>query len=404
MLHRMKKFLQDAYRGTRARTSTALFYLFRLFPLQDKVVASSYRGKNYSDNPRYILEMIHRTNPSLKIYWQKDPKYRYQLPSFIKSFPFYSCFKKTYHLATAKVWIDSNRTEGHIRKRKGQLYIQTWHGGLGIKKIQNDVKTVAQSSWQIQEINNTSKLADLFISNSNHITQIYRNSFHYTGKIWKCGYPKNDILVQGDSQVYNKVRKEFHIPENAKIFLYAPTFRETLHQDMFDIDWEQVKSCLDRVWGGSWEIFVRWHPSMAPDMKKFDSKFKNFVHNATLYPDMQELILACNAFMSDYSSGIFDAALCKVPCFSYAPDYDEYKENHGVYYELSDLPFPFAKSHPQLLELLEQNSNYFNDNAWNGFTAKTGLYETGHSSKDIADLINEFIKGNKQPLDEIQSD
>ena len=127
--------LRKTYRFIRSKISTSLFYVFRLFPLQNKIVVSSYRGKTYSDNPRYILEAIHKINPSLKFYWQKDPKFHYQLPAFVKAIPFYSCIRKTYHLSTSKVWIDSNRLEGHIRKRKGQLYIQTWHGGLGIKKI-----------------------------------------------------------------------------------------------------------------------------------------------------------------------------------------------------------------------------------------------------------------------------
>lgn len=394
-------FLRNAYHYVRAKTSTILFYFFRLFPLQDKVVFSSYRGKNYSDNPRYISESLHSINPSLTIYWQKDPKFHFQLPSFIKVIPFYSCIKKTYHLCTAKVWVDSNRIEGHIRKRKGQLYIQTWHGGLGIKKIQNDVQSIAHSSWQIQEIKNTSDLANLFISNSTHITQIYRNAFHYTGKIWKCGYPKNDILIQGNTEVYNRVRKVFDISKDSKIFLYAPTFRKSKRTDIFNIDWDKIKETLNQYWGGSWEILVRWHPSMTIEMKEFDKHLNQSVHNATNYPDMQELILACNAFMSDYSSGIFDAALCKVPCFSYAPDYDEYKQKQGVYYELYELPFPFAKTFDKLLENLKKNQNHFDVAGWENFTKKTGLYETGHSANDIANLINEFINGNRKPLDEI---
>lgn len=35
---------------------------------------------------------------------------------------------------------------------------------------------------------------------------------------------------------------------------------------------------------------------------------------------------------------------------------------------------------------------------------RTGLYETGHAAKDIADIINEFIRGNTKPLEDIQNE
>lgn len=41
-------------------------------------------------------------------------------------------------LQTAAVWIDNAR-KNYGTKRKGQLYIQTWHGGPGVKRIEKDV-------------------------------------------------------------------------------------------------------------------------------------------------------------------------------------------------------------------------------------------------------------------------
>lgn len=381
-----------------------LFYIFRIFPLQNKIVITTFRGKKYGDNSQYILEKLHELDPKIQIIWQSDPKFHYDLPPFIKAIPFYSAFQKAYHMTTAKVWLDTHRIEAHIRKRKGQLFIETWHGGLGIKKIQQDVTNISQSQWQIQEIKNTCKLADLFISNSKHLTDIYRKAFHYNGKIWRCGYPKNDILVQKDPEVYQKIRRFFHLDPSEKIFLYAPTFRDTEDKNLFDINWLQIKQVLNTTWGGSWTIFVRWHPSMANDMKAIDQKYCDIVQNATSYPDMQELILGVDAFLSDYSSGIFDAALCKIPCFTYAPDYEKYKKEHGVYYELSDLPFPCALKFSQLLLNLQQNKGSFNQVAWKAFTQKAELYESGHASQDIAELIRDFIHGNTQKLSQIQSD
>ena len=400
----MSSFLRNLYRQGRAYLSTALFYIFRIFPLQNKIVITTFRGKKYGDNSQYILEKLHEIDPKIRIIWQTDTKFHYTLPPYVKAIPFYSAFQKSYHMATAKVWVDTHRIEAHIRKRKGQLFIETWHGGLGIKKIQQDVANISQSQWQLQEIKNTCKLADIFISNSKHLTDIYRKAFHYNGKIWRCGYPKNDILIQKNPGIYQKIRHFFHLNSSEKIFLYAPTFRDTPNKNLFDIDWTQIKQVLDESWGGSWTIFVRWHPSMTNDMNSIDQKYRDIVQNVTCYPDMQELLLSADAFLSDYSSGIFDGALRKIPCFTYAPDYEKYKEEHGVYYELSSLPFPFAENFSQLLHNLRQSKNSFDQSAWQAFTQRTELYESGHASQDIAKLIHDFMQGNTQKLNQIQSD
>ena len=41
-------------------------------------------------------------------------------------------------LARAAVWVENNRKEAYIRKRRGQYYIQLWHGGIALKKIEGD--------------------------------------------------------------------------------------------------------------------------------------------------------------------------------------------------------------------------------------------------------------------------
>lgn len=109
------------------------------------------------------------------------------------------------------------------------MFIETWHGGLGIKKIQLDVASGPLKPWEIKEIKNTSKLADLFISNSGFLTQVYRSAFNYKGKVWNCGYPKSDILLKANQSInLKKIRDFYNLEENIKIFLYAPTFRKSL--------------------------------------------------------------------------------------------------------------------------------------------------------------------------------
>ena len=377
----------------------------RVFPLQNKIVASTFRGRRYGDNPQYILEQLHEINPDVQIIWVIQKGFDYFLPSYFKTVDHYSIFKKTYHYATAKVWINTHRMQSEMRKRRDQLFIETWHGGLGIKKIELDSKANLQK-WEIAELKNTAKMADIFISNSNHLTRTYRNAFQYNGVIWKCGYPKNDILLTAQNIYPHKIKTYWRLPEETRIMVYAPTFREGFsHRDLlskvYTIDLTRIKETLEAYWGGKWTVLVKWHPVM----KDFaDISYENVIINATSYQDMQKLILAADAFISDYSSCIFDAALRRIPCFTYAADFEDYKKDRGVYYEMEELPFPYAKNNDELIQNIQSFDMDSYLKRWDAFTERCGLYESGHAAKDIAFVINEFIKGNKGPLRGIQSD
>lgn len=92
-------------------------------------------------------------------------------------------------------------------------------------------------------------------------------------------------------------------------------------------------------------------------MANIKGVYDDCIIDATNYPDMQELILAADAFISDYSSCIFDAALRNIPCFTFATDFEKYKGDRGVYYEMDELPFSYAKNNDELISNIK-NFNY----------------------------------------------
>ena len=375
------------------------YYIFRLLPLQDKVVASAFRGRRYGDNPKFIVEELHRLNPEVDIVWLKNRHFSYELPPYIRTVSFYHHIQKAYELATARVWVYSHRLEGNIRKRKGQLFIETWHGGLGIKKIEGGTPRDTLGERDKTELGNTVKLADLFISNSDHLSGIYRRAFQYTGPIWKCGYPKNDILFREHNSIRHKVRMTYGLSDDVKIMLYAPTFRDSFEQGGFDsrpyeIDLERVRNALSERFGGQWRILLRWHPVMAEKMEKNGFGISENVNDATEYPDMQELIVASDAFVSDYSSCIFDAALNGIPSYIYAADFDEYAGERGTYYSLEELPFPYAEDNDEMVANILAYDEEKYKKRWDDFSKRTGLFETGHAGNDIARLIHEFLSDN----------
>lgn len=75
-----------------------------------------------------------------------------------------------------------------VKKKKNQIAINTWHGGLGIKKIDNDVPKFKNDPKLFREIEFTSKITDIFISNSDFLSNIFRRAFGYNGTIKKLGF------------------------------------------------------------------------------------------------------------------------------------------------------------------------------------------------------------------------
>ena len=132
--------------------SNIMFFVCRLFPIQNKIIATTMRGRKYGDNPKYILEELKKLLPEADFAWLTTEGYEVDTPSWIRKIPYRISPKTVYEISTARVVIDTHRFRSSIRKRKGQLFIETWHGGLGIKKIEGDIQRVLDTPWEMEEI------------------------------------------------------------------------------------------------------------------------------------------------------------------------------------------------------------------------------------------------------------
>ena len=398
--HHLWRFVRPVVRPVGAVAVVMVFYLLRLCPIQkNKVIASVSAGRRYDDNQKYIMDELHQLRPDLDIVWVKDPKYDYKVPDWMRTVKWRS-WRWLYEYATAKIWTNNSMEPDFFVKRKGQLYVETWHGGLGIKKVADDmIGDAAKAGKETLYLKNASDMADVYISNSDHLSTIYRRAFHYHGPIWKCGYPKNDMLVNGRPECGQQARQELGIREGVKVLLYAPTIRlrfteeRQIDMKVYDMDMPRLKTVLTETYGGEWTMLIRFHPSLRLYAKGYQETHPE-VMDVTDYQDMQRLLMAADVVISDYSSCIFDAALRRIPCFTYATDFEQYKnEEHGVYYEMEELPFPYATNNDEL----EQNVKTFDLEAylqkWDAFAVRMGLNETGHAAKDIAEKMADFLNG-----------
>lgn len=370
----------------------SFLYLFmRIFPINpNKIVFCTAKGMRYGDNPKYISDELIGRKKCYEIVWLLDKSVKIDLPIEVKrcNYNFWSVIRE---LATARVWVDSNMKYSGFLKRKGQLYIQTWHGSYGLKKIAGDLEDKLP---RIDRRNNkyNMKKADIMVSNSIRTTEIYRRAFGYKGRILEYGSPRNDLFFKDLKEYKEKVYNYFQL-KNQHIVLYAPTFRNNYRTDDLRIDYKRLCGALNKKFGENWVVLIRLHPFNLIDADNF-IEYTDTIINASEYSIMQELLVASEILITDYSSCMFDFATTKKPCFLYATDVARYKAERGNYFELDELPFPVAENNEQLENVILEFDRAKYEKELDELFDEVGLTETGHASEKVADYIEEWMEKN----------
>jgi CDP-glycerol glycerophosphotransferase len=365
-----------------------LFYFFRLFPIQkNKIVFCNFSGKRCGDSPRSISDYLQNKHPDLDIVWLCHPEYNPEIPKGTRKVAFGMCsFKMIYELATAQVWVDSHTKFAFTRKRKNQFYMETWHGGIGLKKVEGDVKESLDAAY-MKRVHVNSNLIDVFLSNSQWASELYKRAFFYKGTLLESGLPRNDIFFK--NQNVNEIHKYYKLAPHINILLYAPTFRADDSVECYNIDTKKILEVLENKTSEKWVILVRLHP-MAMKLKH-KIEFNSSVIDATNYPDMQKLLLEASALVSDYSSCMFDYALLKRPCFIFANDILAYKNDRDFYFDLKDLPFSVAENNDELeTNILKFNQKQF-ENDLVKFFKNVGLKENGNATEIASKQIETWM-------------
>jgi CDP-glycerol glycerophosphotransferase len=104
--------------------------------------------------------------------------------------------------------------------------------------------------------------------------------------------------------------------------------------------------------------------------------------------DMYEILAGCDAFMTDYSSAAFDAAVMRIPIFLYCDDYQEYEVERGkLLWDLRKLPFPLAEDNGELVQRIRDFDEDAYRTALDKLSEETGVVEDGAASGKVVELI-----------------
>ena len=351
----------------------------------NKVIFMTF-NHTYSCNPKYICQELLRQQLPVDLVWVVKPEQPTEVPEGVRTVV-YGTYAYLKEVATARVWVDNafGFSWNPIPiKKKGQFYIQTWHGSLGLKRIGRE--NVKNRRWSFAARLN-SKWVDLCVSNSGFETGVFRQTHWPKNEILELGHPRNDILFGENAEVAERVHAYFGIAGHKKIVLYAPTFRNDDAADCYDLDYSRLLDALEERFGGEFVLLNRFHMKTlkARETRVADSR----ILDATAYPDIQELMVASDVGITDYSSWICDFVLTGRPGFLYAADLEKYDRERGFYYPLEETPFPIAQNNDQLIE----NISGFNAERYaakkESFLQARGCKENGTAAMRTVEIIKQ---------------
>ena len=376
----------------KAKIIVLLFYIFRIFPIKkNKIVFSSYAGQAYGGEGKCIYEAMGEEKNLYDIVWICRNT-SLKAPKDIRLVPYLS-LKSIYEQITAHVWIDNRRKASYVRKRKNQYYIQTWHGGGPcLKWVEKDAQVTLSPNY-VKSATRDSQMANVLVSGSEWRTRNMLQSFWYDGEIVKCDLYKK---YNGDMDLgilKNEVMNYFGIDIETKLFLYAPTFRKDGNLECYEMDYAKVIKTLSIKYGGTWKVIVRLHPHITKLHSNL--KYSEFILNGSLYPQIENLILASEFLVTDYSGCMFNGFKLKRKVLLYALDLEHYlKEERGMYFDIKRTPAPFADSMDRLINNIINFDDLKYEQDRKEFIKNIGYYEST-GPELVAERIKNVMLGRK---------
>jgi CDP-glycerol glycerophosphotransferase len=240
-----------------------------------------------------------------------------------------------------------------------------------------------------------------------------RSAFHYTGAVVEKGYPRNDVFFAPEADdVARRVRRKLGIGPEATVVLYAPTFRDDqpAGHNRFSFAMPLDLERFTRELGPDVVLLLRMHVLVREGVS-VPPELAERVHDVSAYPEIQELYLASDVLVTDYSSVFFDFAALRRPMLFYAFDLEAYRDKlRGFYLDYStDLPGPVVTTEDELYAALRDLPGVVAryGERYDAFLARFAPHDDGHAAERLvdvvfADAISRGIVPPAPPVDDVR--
>ncbi|MST56365.1 hypothetical protein FYJ74_10010 [Pyramidobacter sp. SM-530-WT-4B] len=369
-----------------------LLFPLRLFPVKaDRITLLNDLG-SYADSPASICNYLLQHGHVLDICFACNPPFpQIDGVSFFnkRSLAF---FIKSLH---SRVFLTNNGGVSYMPFSRHTTVVNTWHGGGPCKRI-----TAPQHRCPaiLKDRDLAASKTHIFLSSCTVFSQgAIEDHLSTKESLWEIGLPRNDVFFtpQALNSIALKVRSELGLSENDKFVLYAPTFRKARHSSLNALNpflnetqIEFIKGTLKKATQENWQFGYRSH------RLTFSPRTVCNAIDLNHYPDMQRLLCAADALITDYSSSVWDFSLTGNPIFIFAPDRLSYERERGFYMPMAQWGFPIAENIRELANNILSFDRQKYLKSLQQYHCKAGIAETGQASAIVGRKILSIIDGD----------
>ena len=302
--------------------------------------------------------------------------------------------------ATAKYIIvnDSSDLFGQMKKRRGQHFLNTWHGcgafkrfGLGTAgKIFGDSEKVIKKYPLHPDY-------DILTTSSPEVEWAYVQSIgaeKHPESVKGIGVSRSDVFYQEDfiKQAYVNFYSNVPQARGKKVILYAPTFRGRVRAgttpNMLNL------SMFYKNFHDDYVLVYKYHP-YSKDAPHIEPAYRDFAFDLTGM-EIDTLLCVADICISDYSSLIFEYSLFERPLVSFVYDLDNYFDWRGFYYSFEEYaPGPICYTNNEMVDYILHVDERFDKEKVHAFREKFMSACDGHATERI---IKEFFKDEIEPF------
>jgi CDP-glycerol glycerophosphotransferase len=287
-------------------------------------------------------------------------------------------------------------------KRPGTLHLQTHHGTpLKCMGLDQQRYPASHGSMNFRKLLARVDRWDFCLVANQHSSEVWESAYPSSYEILEYGYPRNDAFFSATDDDIRRIRAELGIAPEKTAILHAPTSREYQKGFTPRLDLERLSHGL----GPDTVLLVRAHYSYGapPELRRLQEQ--GLVIDVSRHPSVEQLCLAADVLITDYSSVMFDYALLDRPIVIFADDWEIYRASRGVYFDLlsgrpGETPGVVARTEDELIEVFRDGRLNSAESAKlrSAFRQRFCQFDDGRAAERV---VKRFLLGESEPAPSI---
>ncbi|QKG19820.1 bifunctional glycosyltransferase/CDP-glycerol:glycerophosphate glycerophosphotransferase [Actinomadura verrucosospora] len=384
-------------RRAKAVAPLAYYQLQKRLPMDDRLaVYAAYWYRGYSCNPKAIYEKARELAPDVHGVWVAGPEAAASLPPGTDhvvpgSLRYFRV------MGRAKYLVNNVNFPHAMSKRRGSVHVQTLHGTpLKRMGLEQAAYPAGARNMNFARLRKHSRRWDFVVSANPLSSQVWRRAYPGDYEILETGYPRNDRLFHATADDIARIRRDLGIDAGKTAVLYAPTYRDHLDELVYPLD----PSVLAAALGPRYALLVRAHYLTGSAPPPAPAAGSAPVVDVSAHPAVEDLCLAADILITDYSSIMFDYAHLDRPIVVYAPDWETYGRTRGVTFDLlAEPPGPVARTEDELIACFkgDEPGSASSTARRAAFRRRFCVFDNGRAAERVVRRVYLGEKGEEEP-------